>query len=50
MEIILKIHTSYIKSWASITLIKAQAPLQQVHHQMRVWGNGEEGMRERGDR
>ena len=46
---ILQIHESYVKSWASTIISKAQAPHQQVRHQMRVWGNGEEGMREWGD-
>ena len=46
MEMILHIHESCIKAWASTILSKAQAPLQQVHLQMRVWGKGEEGMRE----
>ena len=27
-----------------------QESIQQVHHQVRVWGDGEEGMREWGDR
>ena len=30
---ILQIHESYIKSWESTILKKAQAPLQQVHPQ-----------------
>ena len=47
---ILQIHESCIKSWESTERIKAQEPLQQVSHQMRVWGNGEEGMREWGYR
>ena len=47
---ILQKHTSKIKYWKSTILTKAQESLQQVRHQMRVQGNGEEGMRESGDR
>ena len=50
MYIILQSHELCIKSWASTILSKAQESLQQVCYQMRVWGNGEEGMREWGDR
>ena len=50
MNIRVQSHTSYTQAWASNRFSKAQAPLQQVHHHMRVWGNGEEGMREYGDR
>ena len=39
-------HTSYTQAWASNTLSKVQAPLQQVHHQHESVRNGEEGMRE----
>ena len=46
MDTIVQIHTSYTQYWASNIHSKVQAPLIQVHHQMRVWGNGEEGMRE----
>ena len=46
MEIILQIHISYTQYFSSNIFSKAQSPLQQVRHHMRVWGNGEEGMRE----
>ena len=38
MDIILHSHTAYIKAFPLTILIKAQESLQQVHHQMRVWG------------
>ena len=41
------INTQY---WASNRFRKAQSPLQQVRHHMRVWGNGEVGMIEEGDK
>ena len=50
MEIGVNIHTSHTQYLESNILSKVQAPLQQVRHQMRAWGNGEEGMRECGDR
>ena len=46
MEIILHRNTSYFISWEPNILSKAEAPLQQVLLNMRVWGNGEEGMQE----
>ena len=46
----IKYQSSCIKSFASTILSKAQESLQQVHHQIRVWGDGEEGMRKWGDR
>ena len=46
MDTILQVHKSYTQSLESNILSKVQAPLQQVRHQMRVWGNREEGMME----
>ena len=50
MYIRVQIHRSYTQYLGSNRFSKAQAPLQQVRHHMGVWGNGEEGMREYGDR
>ena len=50
MDIREQIHTSYTQAWALNRFSQVQAPLQQVRHHMRVWGNGEEGMREYIDR
>ena len=48
--IILNSHKSYTQHWASNILSKVQAALQHVRHQHESVGNGEEGMREKGDR
>ena len=50
MDTRVHINTSYKQSWESNMLRKLHASLQQVLHQMRVWGGEEEGMREQGDR
>ena len=50
MDTRVKRNISYSQYLASNILSKFQEPLQQVRHQMRVWGNGKEGMREWGDR
>ena len=49
MDIRVQIHTSYPQAWESNRFSKAQAPLQQVCHQLRVRGKREEGMGESGD-